>query len=142
MLSFHLESACNDLDEIIAITERDIEDIKEAKHDIQFERLPLKEERLQSFEHRKAMIDHEISKLMSQNPQKDMATLLSSEQQEKLNTMKERLEKLRQINQRYAKMVVSVGAFYNELLEKVVPTEMQGYERVASNEASILKVRV
>ena len=142
MLSFHLESACNDLDEIIAMTKRDIEDIKEAKHDIQFERLPLKEERLESFEQRKAMIDHEISKLMSHHPQKELSELLDESEHEKLSMMKERLETLRQINQRYAKMVVTVGAFYNDLLEKVLPTQMQGYERVASNEASILKVRV
>jgi len=142
MLSFHLESACNDLDEIISITEHDINDIKEAQHDVQFERLSAKEERLTSFENRKAMIDHEISKLMSQNPQKGMSELLSSEQHAKLDLMKTKLEELRVVNKRYAKMVVTVGSFFNSLLEEIVPTEMQGYKKVAANEASILKVRV
>ena len=142
MLSFHLESACNDLDEIISITEQDIEDIKEAHHDVQFDRISAKEERLNSFENRKAMIDHEISKLMSQNPNKGMSELLSDEEQVKLDSMKNKLEELRVINQKYAKMVISVGAFFNSLLESVVPSEMQGYKKVASSESSILKVRV
>ena len=142
MLSFHLESACNDLDEIISITEHDIKDIKEAQHNVQFDRLSAKEERLNSFENRKAMIDHEISKLMTQNPEKGMSDLLSTDEQEKLDLMKTKLETLRVVNKNYAKMVVTVGAFYNTLLEQIVPTEMQGYKKVASNEASILKVRV
>ena len=142
MLSFHLESACNDLDEIISMTIQDIEDIKEAHHDVQFNRLAAKEERINSFENRKAMIDREISKLMNQYPDKGMADLLSSDEHTKLDLMKTKLEALRVENKRYAKMVVSVGSFFNALLEQVVPTEMQGYKRVASNEASILKVRV
>ncbi len=142
MLSFHLESACNDLDEIISITEHDIENIKQAQHDEQFNRLSQKEDRLSSFENRKAMIDQEISKLMSQNPQADMAQLLSSEQQSNLDRMKTKLEELRVINQHYAKMVIGVGSFYNSVLEKIVPSEMQGYKKVAASEASILKVRV
>jgi len=65
MLSYHLESALCDLRDLIKITESDVEDIKEAKNDPQFDRLKLKEEKLKSFESKKAMIDHEISALMS-----------------------------------------------------------------------------
>ena len=50
MLSHHLESALNDLKDLIKITESDIADIKEAKNDPQFDRLSLKEEKLKSFE--------------------------------------------------------------------------------------------
>ena len=70
------------------------------------------------------------------------AALLSPEEHQALEKLKINLSALRDVNQRYAKMVISVGAFYNSLLERVVPTEMQGYKKVASKDASFLKVRV
>ncbi len=142
MLAFHLQSALKDLDDLIEISQQDIEDIKVAKHDSQFERIGLKEDKIKSFEHRKAMIDHEISKLMRTNTKCDIAELLDDEQQVALQQLKVKLAELSEVNKKYAKMVLSVGTFYNSLLERVVPTEMEGYERVTSKNASFLKVRV
>ena len=141
MLSHQLQTAIKDLKDIIDITENDITDIKEAKHDAQFERVPLKEEKIKSFENKKAMIDHEISKLMTAQPQKDLPELLDEEQHTLLGQLKIELSNLREVNQRYAKMVLGVSAFYNALLERVVPTEMHGYNKVATNDASFLEVR-
>jgi predicted nuclease with TOPRIM domain len=141
MLSRYLQNALNDLKDLIAFSEKDIEDIIEAKHDPQFERMALKDEKLKSFEQKKAMIDHEISKLMTSNPQTPLPELLNDEQHNQLDELKVELSRLREVNQRYAKLVVGVSAFYNSLLERVVPTEMQGYNKVASKEASFLKVR-
>lgn len=42
MLSYHLQSAINDLRDLIKITESDIEDIQVANHNPQFDRLKLK----------------------------------------------------------------------------------------------------
>ncbi len=141
MLSRYLQNAVNDLRDLIAFSEKDIEDIIEARQDAQFERMALKDEKLKSFEQKKAMIDHEISKLMTSNPGTPLPELLNDEQHELLEALKSELGRLREINQRYAKLVAGVSAFYNSLLERVVPTEMQGYNRVASKEASFLKVR-
>lgn len=141
MLSYQLQSAIKDLDTLISLSREDIEDIKEAKHDTQFERLSIKEEKIKSFEHKKAMIDHEISKLMTANPSVPLSDLLDSEQHQQLDNLKTHLATLREVNQHYAKMVLSVGAFYNTLLERIVPTQMQGYQKVASAEASFLEVR-
>ncbi|RUM62594.1 MAG: hypothetical protein DSZ03_06475 [Sulfurimonas sp.] len=142
MLAFHLQSALKDLDDLIAISQQDIEDIKVAQHESQFERIGLKEDKIKSFEHRKAMIDHEISKLMCSHPEHDMATLLNDDEQASLQQLKVRLAELSDVNKKYAKMVLSVGTFYNTLLERVIPTEMEGYDRVTSKNASFLKVRV
>lgn len=142
MLSYQLQSAIKDLDTLISLSQEDIEDIKEAKHNSQFDRLSIKEEKIKSFEHKKAMIDHEISKLMTADPVKPLSELLDSEQRQQLDNLKTHLSSLREVNQQYAKMVLSVGAFYNTLLERVVPTQMQGYQKVASSEASFLEVRV
>lgn len=142
MLSHHLQGALSDLRDLIEITESDIADIKEAKNDSQFERLPLKEEKIKSFESKKAMIDHEISALMTAQPDKDLPELLNEEQHQALSELKDELSRLRDVNKRYAKLVLSVSNLYNSFLERLVPTEMQGYQKVASKDPSILKVRV
>jgi cystathionine beta-lyase family protein involved in aluminum resistance len=142
MLSHHLESALSDLKDLIKITQSDIEDIKLAQNDPQFERLSLKEEKLKSFENKKAMIDHEISKMMTTNPDKELSSLLNEQQHKLLDDLKVELNNLRDVNKKYAKLVVLVSNVYNSFLERLVPTEMQGYDRVASKESTILKVRV
>jgi len=142
MLSYHLQSALGDLKDLIKITELDIEDIKVAKNDPQFERLALKEEKLKSFEAKKAMIDHEISSLMSANPDVDLPQLLNEEQHGYLDQLKTELSNLRDVNKKYARMVLAVSNLYNTFLERLVPTEMEGYNRVASKNSSILEVRV
>ena len=142
MLSHHLEGALVDLRDIIEITKSDIDDIKEAHHNSQFERLPLKEEKLKSFESKKAMIDYEISSLMSENPGTELPDLLDESQHNALGELKVELSNLREINKKYAKFVLSVSNLYNTFLERLVPTEMDGYEKKASRGASLLHVRV
>jgi len=142
MLSHHLQGALSDLRDLIKITESDIADIKEARNDQQFERLSLKEEKLKSFESKKAMIDYEISNLMTEQPDKDLPQLLNQEQHNALDELKIELSNLRDVNKRYAKFVLSVSNLYNTFLERLVPTEMQGYNKVASKNPSILEVRV
>ena len=143
MLSHHLKNALKDLRDIIDITNSDIEDIKNAQHDTQFDRLSLKEEKLKSFEAKKAMIDHEISTLMTSNPNADLPSLLNEEQHQLLDDLKNELNNLREVNKHYAKLVLVVSNLYNNFLERLVPTEMQGYEKKASSKnPSILEVRV
>ena len=142
MLTYHLEGALNDLRDLIKITNSDIEDIKLAKNNPQFDRLSIKEEKLKSFEQKKAMIDHEISSLMTSSPDKDLPQLLNEEQHKSLDNLKIELSTLRDVNKTYAKLVLTVSNLYNTFLERLVPTEMQGYKRVASTNPSILEVRV
>ncbi len=142
MLSHHLKGALTDLRDLIKITESDMEDIRIAKHDPQFERLSLKEEKIKAFESKKAMIDHSISSLMSENPNKDLTALLNEAQHKQLEELKLELLNLREINKKYAKLVLAVSSLYNTFLERIVPTEMQGYNKVASKKSSILEVRV
>jgi len=142
MLSHHLRNALIDLRAIIKITESDIEDIRLAKHDIQFDRLYLKEEKLKSFETKKAIIDHEISLMMTANHEIKLQDLLTNEQHKLLDELKLELNSLKEVNKHYAKLVLIVSNLYNNFLERLVPTEMQGYKKVASKNPSILEVRV
>ena len=141
MLSYHLESAVSDLEQLVKISEEDIEDIKLANHTNQFERRKIKEDVIQSFENKKAMIDHEISKLMTQNPNTSLDKLLNEKENSYLEKLKLSLAALRDINKKYAKMVLAVSSFYNTLLERLVPTEMQGYQKTTSKSASFLEMR-
>ena len=142
MLSHYLQNALSDLRDIIKITESDIEDIKKAEHDTQFDRLSLKEEKLKSFETKKAMIDHEISSLMTANPSIELPDLLNQEQHKLLDELKVELNNLREVNKHYAKLVLVVSNLYNTFLERLIPTEMNGYQKVASKSPSVLEVRV
>jgi len=142
VLSHYLQNALSDLRDIINITKSDIEDIKTAQHDRQFDRLPLKEEKIKSFEAKKAIIDHEISSLMTTNPDVNLPDLLNAEQHQLLEELKEELNNLREVNKQYAKLVLAVSNLYNNFLERLVPTEMNGYQKVASSNAAILEVRV
>jgi len=141
MLTHHLQNALEDLRDLISITESDIEDIKKAEHDPQFERLSLKEEKLKAFETKKAMIDHEISNLITSNPNTALPDLLNQEQHQLLEDLKVELAKLHEVNKKYAKLVLVVSNLYNNFLEQIVPTEMQGYQKVASKNSAILEVR-
>lgn len=141
MLSHHLQNALKDLQDLISITKSDIEDIKEAQHDHQFERLSIKEEKLKSFEAKKAMIDYEISSLMTSHPDVELPQLLNETQHQLLDELKIHLSELREVNKHYAKLVVVVSNLYNTFLERLVPTEMQGYNKVASKDSTILEVR-
>jgi cystathionine beta-lyase family protein involved in aluminum resistance len=142
MLTYHLENALTDLRDLIAMTEADMEDIKLAQHDPQFERLALKDEKLKSFETKKAMIDHTIASLIELHPNTPLPELLNDEQHKLLEDLRIELIRLKEVNQKYAKMVLIVSNLYNEFLEQLVPTEMQGYNKVASKHPSILEVRV
>jgi DNA repair ATPase RecN len=142
MLTYHLKSALENLRDIIEITQNDIDDIKEAKHDPQFERLPLKEEKLKSFETKKAMIDHTIANIVASHPNTPLPDLLDEQQHQLLTQLREELDALHEINKRYAKLVLAVSNLYNEFLEQIVPTEMQGYKKVAAQKPSFLEVRV
>ena len=135
MLSHHLQSALIDLRDLIKVTEADIEDIKVANNDPQFERLSLKEDKLKSFEQKKAMIDYEISTLMTASPDKELPELLNKEQHDFLDELKIELNNLREANKHYARLVLTVSNLYNNFLERLVPTEMQGYNKVASRDA-------
>ena len=142
MLTHHLKSAIEDLRDLITMTESDITDIKLAQHEPQFERVKLKDEKIKSFESKKAMIDHEIASLVKSNPNSELPTLLNEEQHQLLDALKVELTRLHEINAKYAKLVLVVSNLYNTFLEKIVPTEMQGYQKVAAKNSTLLEVRV
>lgn len=141
MLRDYLEDAISDIRALIEATNEDIADIKKAKHDNVFERSKQKNNLIISFSAKKALLDNELVLLSKANTGKDLSEILSVEDSELLGNMKEELVKLHKLNKKYAKMVVTVGEFYNSMVESMFPSDMNGYEKGNSKPASFLKVR-
>jgi hypothetical protein len=58
-----------------------------------------------------------------------------------LGQLREKLEKLQEINRRYARFVIVVGEFYNALYEEMLPVEKDGYTGRNLKTASLIEVR-
>ncbi|KHG33595.1 MULTISPECIES: hypothetical protein [Sulfurospirillum] len=141
MLTHYLQNAIKDIENLIEQTEKDIADIKVAKHMNVFERAKIKEDLLHSFEHKKSLLDNELMKMLKESGQKSLEELLNAEQKQLLAYMKTKLSELKTCNKQYARYVVTVSQFYNVLLDSIFPREMDGYTASNHKPASLLKVR-
>jgi predicted DNA-binding protein YlxM (UPF0122 family) len=142
MLTHYLEKAVQDLQALIDLTQKDIDDIKAARHDAMFDRIKTKEHTLVAFESRKTLIDNEIANLTKKHPDSEMEELLDEEVRQGLATLREKLEELQALNRYYARFVITVGEFYNALYEEVLPVEKDGYTGKNAKLAALLEVRV
>jgi len=141
MLSHYLKTSIEDIENLIELTNKDILDIKEAKHDDIFKRTKIKNDLVKSFENKKSMLDNELIKLVKSSGNKPLEEILDSSQQDMLEQMKDKLFALKQKNKEYARFVVTVSEFYNSLLDSVFPRDMEGYQKLNHKPASLLKIR-
>ncbi len=141
MLSHYLKTSIEDIENLIELTNRDILDIKEAKHEAVFKRAKIKGDLVKSFENKKTMLDHELVKLVGSSNKKPLEEILDDSQHKMLEKMKESLLALKQKNKEYARFVITISEFYNSLLDSVFPRDMEGYKKVNHKPASLLKVR-
>jgi predicted nuclease with TOPRIM domain len=135
-----LESAIEDIDALIALTRSDIEDIKEAHHDKLSERLSEKEALINSFEHKKALLNSELLKLTQLHDGKSMDQILDDEATETLTLFKDKLSSLKAVNKEYARFVATISEFYNSLIDKMFTLEGKGYEKTTLAPATIFMV--
>ncbi len=141
MLSHYLKTSIEDIENLIELTQKDILDIKEAKHEAVFKRTKIKSDLVKSFENKKSMLDNELIKLVKKSNNKPLEDILDKSQKEMLECMKERLSQLKQKNKEYARFVVTVSEFYNSLLDSVFPRDLDGYQKINHKPASLLKIR-
>lgn len=142
MLTHYLQNAIKDIENLIELTQKDIADIKVAKHTDVFQRAKIKEELLKSFETKKSLLDNELMKLLKENGSTSLEELLSSEQKQFLALMKNKLSELKACNKQYAKYVVSISQFYSSLLDALFPRDVNGYNVAHHKPASLLQVKV
>jgi len=88
MLTHHLNNAIKDINHLIEQTNKDIDDIKLAKHTQIFERTAIKNDLIHSFEQKKSLLDYELSKILKESGKSSLEELLNDEQKELLNLMK------------------------------------------------------
>lgn len=141
MLLHYLQNAVKDIENLIDLTKKDIEDIKVANHNEIFGRIQIKNDLIQSFETKKSLLDSELVKILKESHEPSLELLLSTEQKELLSLMKLKLSELKIINKEYAKFVVTISQFYNSLLDKIFPRDMEGYKMANHKPASFLKIR-
>lgn len=141
MLSHYLKSSIEDIENLIELTQKDILDIKEAKHETVFTRTKIKNDLIKSFENKKSLLDNELIKLVKSSENKPLEEILNDDERNMLEVMKEKLSLLKLKNKEYARFVVTVSEFYNSLLDSVFPRDMEGYQRLTHKPASLLQVR-
>lgn len=140
MLTHYLQNAIKDIDNLIEQTQKDIADIKIAKHTDIFDRAKIKDDLIRSFEQKKSLLDNQLMKLLKESGKKSLEELLDIEQKQLLAQMKVKLSELKTYNKQYAKYVVSISQFYNVLLDSIFPRDRDGYKLTTHKPASLLQV--
>lgn len=128
MLHNYLKKAISNLDSIISYIDEDIKDIKVANNQPIFDRNSLKLDLIKQFETNKSHIDEEMLKLVSSNKDKSLQDLIDDEASDLLSVLRLTLQKLKDINTHYARIVFSVNEFYSSLVELLIPKEKADYK--------------
>jgi hypothetical protein len=127
MLKQILISTNNNLDQLINITLKDIDDIKKANHESLFEKNIEKDKIVQEFISQKNQIDNILLKRSESGL--SLENMLSLEESNLFDEFKIKLHKFHNIHKKFSKMTLLVANFYNNLTNKVNQTEIDiGYK--------------
>lgn len=140
MLIKFLSDAISNLEELIKISNLDMQDIKEANHDAIFKRLESKNNAILMFDRNKDLARDAMLKLSKENPNKSIEEILNPEALMLIDKMRDGLKTLREINKNYAKSVVAVYEFYNSLLENIIPSQRDGYSNKLYSKVDLLRI--
>lgn len=140
MLVKFLSDAVYNLEELIRISNLDMQDIKEANHDAIFQRLESKNNAIMMFDRNKDLAHDAMLKLSKENPNKNIEELLDSEVVVLIDRMREGLKTLRELNKNYARSVIAVYEFYNSLLESIIPSQRDGYSNKVYSKVDLLHI--
>ena len=140
MLIKFLSDAISNLEELIKISNLDMQDIKEANHDAIFQRLESKNNAILMFDRNKDLARDAMLKLSKENPNKSIEEILNPEALMLIDKMRDGLKTLREINKNYAKSVVAIYEFYNSLLENIIPSQRDGYSNKLYSKVDLLRI--
>jgi len=134
MLKQSLTSINKTLENLIEITQNDIQDIKQAKHEMLFERNIIKEELVTQFTTLKSQID---SILVQRNQSGiDLNDMFNEEENILLDEFRNKLQEFYTIHKKFAKMALIVTNFYKNLVHKVNGSEVDiGYQMTNTSSA-------
>lgn len=139
MITRYIQNAINDIKKLIDLTTNDIADIKEALHEKIESRVDEKNHLIVSFETNKSLLNDELIKLTN-NSDLPLEEIMSENDTNLLNELKENLQILKDKNKIYAKFVVKINEFYTSLFDEMFKLDRSGYEVSTPKPASILRV--
>ncbi len=144
MLKEYLNQAMGVLDELIALTDEDIKNIKEAKHSTVEESVKKKNELVKKFESVKILLDKELLRASKESGGADLASILDDEVKSNLVSMRGKLEKLHSKNKEYARYVLMVKEFFDGLVSAMFKGQNgdNGYSKSRPSPETLLKTRV
>ena len=144
MLKEYLNQAMGVLDELIALTDEDIKNIKEAKHSTVEESVKKKNELVKKFESVKILLDNELLRASKESEGADLASILDDEVKSNLVSMRGKLEKLHSKNKEYARYVLMVKEFFDGLVSAMFKGQNgdNGYSKSRPSPETLLKTRV
>lgn len=144
MLKEYLNQAMGVLDELIALTDEDIKNIKEAKHSTVEESVKKKNELVKKFESVKILLDKELLRASKESEGADLASILDDEVKSNLVSMRGKLEKLHSKNKEYARYVLMVKEFFDGLVSAMFKGQNgdNGYSKSKPSPETLLKTRV
>ncbi|RAX58033.1 hypothetical protein CCZ01_04290 [Helicobacter monodelphidis] len=123
MLYNHIESSIADVQALLAMTQEDIEDIKEAKHEAIFSRVKPKETLILAFEEKRRLIEDDFRLLVAENPGKEIRELISQDIDDLFDKLNKSIRELKVENQRFGRLSIAVSEMYRSLLDNLVPSE-------------------
>jgi predicted transcriptional regulator len=123
MLIQKLKEINNVLDELIKLTQEDIENIKAANHNEVFANMQKKEYLAFKFKEIKNEIDNI---LISRN--KPIEEIFTKEEEELFDEFKEKLNEFYSLHKKFSKLAFTVANFYNTLVQKIKDTKPVDYE--------------
>ncbi len=115
MIQKNLNTNIELVDKLIKLTEEDITHIQQGRHDTVAQSVKDKNKLIALFEVSKKELDEILIKL-SDNGTKNIAEILDKDDKAKLGEFKKKLEYLHEKNKEYAKLVLVVKNFFDELL--------------------------
>ncbi len=132
MLLNKLQTANKILNNLIKITNEDIETIKEAKHEEVFANMKIKENLAVEFQNTKGEIDYILS-----NRNRPIEEIFTPEEEKEFEEFKNLLNEFHEKHKFFAKLSFSVTNFYNTLLNKIKGQEQVTYEKDYTSNSSL-----
>ncbi len=124
MLLNKLQTANEILNNLITLTKKDIESIKEAKHEEIFNNIKIKENLTIKFQNTKNEIDNILS-----NRNKPLEEIFTPEEEKEFENFKNLLNEFNNQHKLFSKLSFSVTNFYNTLLNKIKGNKQITYEK-------------
>lgn len=129
MIKQYLDEAISSLNQLIETTNKDIENIKNAKHKEVEQSVKIKLELIKKFENSKMMLDKELLKMMEEKSGTDLANVLDEEDKNKLAKLKDSLVLLQSKNREYSRYVIVIKEYYNSLVKEIFGEKSEGYNK-------------